>query len=192
MEKDFWENRWQTNEIGWDMGAVSPPLKTYFDQLRDRSVKILIPGCGNAYEAQYLWEIGFENVFVMDVSRTALNSFSERFKTFPKDQMLCEDFFEHRGQYDLIIEQTFFCAIDPKRRSDYVEKMAELLKNEGKLVGLLFQFPLDDGPPFGGLKEEYLPLFERHFDIRTMEDCHNSIKPRAGRELFIQLTPKRK
>ena len=99
MEEEFWENRWKNQETGWDMGSISAPLKAYFDQLEDKSLKILIPGCGNAYEAQYLWENGFSNVFVMDISKTALESFSRRFKTFPNDQMLLEDFFQHQGKY---------------------------------------------------------------------------------------------
>ncbi len=185
MKKDYWENRWKMDELGWDMGSVSTPLKTYFGQIEDKSVKILIPGCGNAYEAQYLCEIGFSNVFVLDVSKTALKSFKKRFSTFPKEQIIHGNFFDYRGEFDLIIEQTFFCALPPEKRADYVQKMTELLNEGGRLIGLLFQFPLDEGPPYGGDKKEYLNLFEDHFEILVLEDCYNSIKPREGRELFI-------
>jgi len=45
--------------------------------------------------------------------------------------------------------------------------MKELLNPKGKLIGLLFQFPLTEvGPPFGGSKEEYNSLFENDFDIK--------------------------
>jgi thiopurine S-methyltransferase len=66
--------------------------------------------------------------------------------------------------------------------------MPKLLKENGKLAGLLFNFPLtQEGPPFGGSKEEYLRLFEPNFNVKVMEPCHNSIKPREGRELFFIL-----
>ena len=57
------------------------------------------------------------------------------------------------------IEQTFFCAIDPQYRKDYVRQSNKLLKSKGKLVGLLFDFPIEQGPPFGGSISEYKALF---------------------------------
>lgn len=38
----------------------------------------------------------------------------------------------------VLMEQTFFCAINPSLRKDYVAKMHELLAPNGKLVGVLF------------------------------------------------------
>jgi hypothetical protein len=88
----------------------------------------------------------------------------------------------------LVIEQTFFCALDPSLRRAYAEKMHEILNPGGRLVGLLFDDPLfSDHPPFGGSKQVYLPYFEDLFEIEVMEKAYNSIAPRAGRELFISL-----
>jgi len=69
--------------------------------------------------------------------------------------------------------------------------MQALLSPKGKLVGLLFQFPLtESGPPFGGSKEEYLNLFSPYFEIKTLDVAYNSIKPRQGNELFFIFTKK--
>ena len=190
MDADFWEDRWKNEETGWDMGTVSPPLKAYFDQLEDKSLKILIPGCGNAYEAQYLWENGFGDTSVVDISESALKSFVKRFNSFPIANMYHQDFFELEGDFDLIVEQTFFCAIHPDMRKKYAKKMAELIKSGGHLMGLLFDFPLEDGPPFGGSKEEYLGYFSEDFEIKHLEACRNSIPPRQGREFFIEFERK--
>lgn len=112
----------------------------------------------------------------------------ERVPEFPSSQLIHADFFDHKGEYDLIIEQTFFCALPPRLRNDYLNKIAELLKPEGKLVGLLFQIPLNDNkPPFGGSREEYLNLFEKSFQNINMETAYNSIPPRQGSELFIKM-----
>ena len=103
-----------------------------------------------------------------------------------KMKILCCDFFELNGQFDLIIEQTFFCALDPSLRQKYAVKMHSLLNSNGKISGLLFSFPLtDEGPPFGGSIDEYHTNFNKLFDIQTMEKCYNSIQPRKDRELFI-------
>jgi methyl halide transferase len=188
LDKNYWTDRYVNNDASWDTGSVTQPLKEYFDQLKDKNISILIPGAGNAYEAEYLFRNGFKNVSVLDLSQTPLNDLKKRLPEFPDSQLIQGDFFHHKNKYDLIIEQTFFCALDPALRNDYSKKMYELLKPGGKLVGLLFNDKLnDDKPPFGGTKEEYLNYFEKGFEIRTFESCYNSIKPRAGRELFINL-----
>lgn len=168
------------------MGGVSPPLKAYADQLSSKDTRILIPGAGNAYEAEYLFSQGFDGVHVLDIAAPPLQNLQDRCAGFPQDQMIQGDFFAHRGQYDLILEQTFFCALDPDLRQAYAAKVHELLAPGGKLVGLLFDFPLEQSvPPFGGSDQEYRNTFSGLFDIKVLERCYNSIKPRAGRELFI-------
>ncbi len=189
MEKEFWDERWESNQTGWDVGHVSPPLKAYIDQLTDKSIRILIPGCGNAYEAQYLIEQGFTNIFIVEISQGAIDTFKTRYPDFPEAHIFHQDFFELNGdkKYDFIIEQTFFCAIQPEKRLDYAIKMKELIKPNGKLAGLMFDFPLTSGPPFGGSIEEYNTYFESRFTILKMERAHNSLEPRQGRELFVIL-----
>lgn len=191
FDASYWESRYVNGETGWDIGTISEPIKAYFDQLTGKSLRILIPGGGNSYEAEYAYRNGFKNVFVIDLSQTALDNFLQRVPDFPKEQLIHDDFFNLEGSFDLIVEQTFFCALDPTLRASYARKMSFLLKPKGKLVGLLFNFPLtSEGPPFGGSKEEYLGLFQPYFDIKVMALAYNSISPRAGKELFIHLQRK--
>lgn len=188
QEEAFWTERYNENKTGWDIGYPSTPLKEYIDQLENKFLKILIPGAGNAYEAEYLFARGFKNVFVLDISQYPLNALKNRVPSFPEQNLLHDNFFEHEGQYDLIIEQTFFCSFEPnkKNRSDYAKKMSELVSPNGKLVGLWFCHPLDENGnrPFGGSKEEYLDYLNPYFTTKTFEPSYNSIKPREGNELF--------
>jgi SAM-dependent methyltransferase len=135
----YWTSRYHNNEIQWDAGGITTPLKEYFDKLNDKSLSILLPGAGNAYEAEYLFHEGFEEVFVMDVSEVPLQNLKTRVAGFPTSHLLQEDFFNHEGEYDLIVEQTFFCALHPAQREEYAKKMHQLLKPGGKLVGVLFE-----------------------------------------------------
>jgi thiopurine S-methyltransferase len=188
LDKDFWNNRYAENQTGWDVGAPTTPLKEFIDTLVDKSIRILIPGCGNAYEAEYLHEQGFENVFVIDIAPLALEGFSKRVPSFPKDHLIEGDFFHHQAEYDLILEQTFFCALNPELRLDYAKKMYELLAPNGKLAGVMFCFELtEQGPPFGGSIEEYEGYFSDLFEIVSMKPCENSIKPRLENELWVEL-----
>jgi len=188
---EFWDNQYKSNTTGWDLGEVSPPLKAYFDQLTDKNISILIPGCGNTYEAEYLQSLGFNNITLIDLSPTLVEQLKFKFKKNPTIKILQGDFFEHNGKYDLIIEQTFFCAISPSLREKYAIKMHELLSENGKLVGLLFDRTFEfQGPPFGGCKCEYTPFFEDKFILKYFDKCYNSFSKRADTELFINLIKK--
>ncbi|MEQ8580709.1 MAG: SAM-dependent methyltransferase [Marinoscillum sp.] len=191
LNQQYWEARYQNGHTGWDAGTITTPLRDYFDQLTNKSVSVLIPGAGNAHEAAYMHKEGFSNVHVLDISQSALHQFQLRHPDFPESHIHQGDFWAHLGQYDLIIEQTFFCAIDPSLRAAYVAKTSDLLKQRGKLVGVLWNHPMGEAePPFGGSVTEYVELFSERFEINVMETAYNSIKPRAGREVFIKLTKK--
>lgn len=186
MTSNFWEQRYANNNTGWDLNTVSPPLKHYIDTLSNKTLFILIPGCGNAYEAEYLHNQGFENVFIVDLAEHPLLEFSKRVPDFPKSHILHLDFFNLTQKFDLILEQTFFCALQPEQRLNYAHYTSKLLNNNGCLVGLFFNKEFDKtGPPFGGNKKEYKNLFKNLFEIKKLENCYNSIKPRQGSELFF-------
>lgn len=188
LDTTYWRERYLSQEIGWDVGGITTPLKGYFDQLENKDIEILIPGCGNGYEAEYLLNNDFRNVWVIDLANEPLQNLKQRCPFFPDDHLILGDFFELEKQFDLIVEQTFFCALPPYLRSDYAKKMHQLLKPNGKLMGLLFNYTLNtDLPPFGGSADEYEEYFAPYFEFNVFDEAHNSIKPRAGRELFILL-----
>ena len=190
-DEAYWTERYLQHQTQWDIGYVSTPLKAYFDQLTQKDKKILIPGCGNAYEAAYLHEQGFTQVFVVDISRRPLQAFSKKYPGFPAGHLVHGDFFELDDTFDLIVEQTFFCALHPSERQVYAEKMHNLLSAHGRLTGVLFEDELfTDHPPYGGDRKEYQDYFLPYFEFHVFETCYNSIKPRAGRELFINLIKK--
>jgi methyl halide transferase len=188
--ENYWTERYQNQKTGWDIGYPSTPLKIYIDQLTNKDIHILIPGAGNAYEAEYLLAQGFKNIFVMDISSIPLQNFKIRNPLFPAKKLIEANFFEHSGQYDLIIEQAFFCSFEPTKenREMYGRQMAALLKPKAKLAGVWFDIPLIEGNmdkrPFGGSKTEYLQYLSPYFQVKTFDTCYNSIEPRAGQELF--------
>ncbi len=191
LDSSYWNNHYLNNNTGWDLGYASPPITDYFDQVDNKKLKILIPGAGKAWEAEYLWKKGFRNVYVLDYSQEAISEFEERVPEFPKSQIIIEDFFKLEGGFDIIVEQTFFCSLSLELRSSYVSQMNTLLKPKGKLIGLLFNHKFKfQGPPYGGTPQFYKELFHEHFEFTIFEIAHNSIKPRAKREHFCIFTKK--
>lgn len=192
LDKEYWENRYKARKTDWDLGQISPPIKAIVTQLEithaaQKNLKILIPGAGMGYEAIYLFQKGFKNTTVLDLAQQPLNAIADACPEFPKEQLIQTNFFEfEQTGFDLVLEQTFFCALSPNLRVAYKNKMHQLLKPKGILTGVLFQFPLTHlGPPFGGSLLEYIALFESTFSIKFIETAHNSVKSRAGKELFF-------
>lgn len=190
IASEFWDQRYLNNETGWDMQQVSPPLKSYIDSLDNKNLKILIPGCGNAYEAEYLLSKGFKNVTLIDFSSVVTKKLKEKYQDQPIN-IVNENFFTHKGKYDLILEQTFFCALQPSLREEYVKKCYELLNDGGKIAGVLFNkkfAPVE--PPFIASDEEYHKYFEPTFTFLKFESCTNSIESRKGYEMFFEFEKK--
>ena len=187
LDQAYWDAQYKAKATGWDLGIVSPPIQEFVDSIQDKNSAILIPGGGNSYEAEYLLQQGFTNITVIDIAPTLIEVLQQKFVNHPNIKIILGDFFEHQGQYDWIIEQTFFCALPPTMRPKYVWKMHQLLAPKGKIFGLLFNRDFEEGPPFGGNKVEYINLFSGAFTIEKMEVCTNSVAPRANSELFIEL-----
>ena len=186
LDQNYWDNQYQANATGWDLGQVSPPIKTYIDTIKNKEAKILIPGCGNTYEAEYLLQLGFTNVTVIDIAPTLVENLKQKFANNKNITVILGDFFVHQGKYDFIIEQTFFCALTPTMRQKYVWKMHQLLSDFGKLVGLLFNREFEVSPPFGGSLKEYEQLFSKAFAFNSISLAVNSIPARANSELFFE------
>jgi len=186
LNSKYWNQQYKNKKTGWDMGYPSPPLVSYIDQLKNKNIRVLVPGAGDAWEVEYLWENGFHQTYFLDYSIQAIQRFQNRFPEFPNQQIIEEDFFKHRGKYDLILEQTFFTSLLPDQRANYVQKMYELLEEGGKLVGVVFnhEFQLDS-PPFGAKPKDYEKLLSPYFYLKVFETAYNSIKPRKGREHFL-------
>ncbi|MBL7788848.1 MAG: methyltransferase domain-containing protein [Chitinophagales bacterium] len=186
LDAQYWDNQWKSQTTGWDLGMPAPPLVSFIETIENKNARILIPGCGNAYEAEYLISKGFTDITLIDISETASNLLKEKFAKNPQVKVICDDFFKHNENYDVILEQTFFCALPTRMRQRYVWKMHHLLKEYGILAGLLFNRTFEQSPPFGGSREEYEELFHGAFFFEILETASNSIQPRSQTELIFQ------
>ncbi|MVN78552.1 methyltransferase domain-containing protein [Hymenobacter sp. HMF4947] len=189
----YWQGRYATaGRDTWSVGRITPPLQAYLDQLGvGPQPRILIPGAGRGYEAEYLHQRGFRHVMVADFAPEPLAELADRVPGFPPENLWQADFFQlaPTEPFDLLIEQTFFCALPPALRPAYAQQCAALLRPGGKLAGLLFDTPFAGAtePPFGGSREEYRAYFEPYFAFIHFDTAYNSLPARAGRELFICL-----
>ena len=192
LTPDYWSERYQTARTGWDLGGANTGLIGAFTTYVRPGARVLIPGAGRGHEAEALWRRGYREVYVCDWAEEAFVTLRRSAHLPADDRLLVGDFFGLDGPFDAILEQTFFCAIDPGQRDRYVVHCATLLSPGGRWIGVLFDRDFEDGPPFGGSEAEYRERFAPHFDIELLGRFGASVGPRAGRELLGVMTVKQK
>jgi len=163
-KSDFWESRYRDHTTPWDAGKVPDTLRDYTKRIKSGS-RILIPGCGSAYEAGYLAENGFD-VLAIDFSPAAVELAKKNLSRFG-DIVRLADFFEfdYGKPYEVIYERAFLCALPPRMWPQYAPRMAQLLRPGGELAGFFFFRETEKGPPFGTTPEALHALFDLHFEL---------------------------
>ncbi len=181
----YWTERYRASRDGWDLGGANLGLLEEVTSRVNPTQRVLIPGAGRGYEAEWLWQAGYDQVYVCDWSELALARLASSLYLPKADRLLVGDFFELSGRFDVIIEQTFFCAIDPSQRERYVDQCADLLTPGGLLIGVLFDKTFSAGPPFGGSRAEYADAFGRRFAVNNLAEFQGSVAPRRGSEVLL-------
>lgn len=180
-KSDFWESRYRDHTTPWDAGKVPDALRDYTKRIKSGS-RILIPGCGSAYEAGYLAENGFD-VLAIDFSPAAVELAKKNLFRFG-DIVRLADFFEfdYGKPYEVIYERAFLCALPPRMWPQYAPRVAQLLRPGGELAGFFFFRETEKGPPFGTTPEALHALLDPHFDLVEDRMATDSIPVFQGAE----------
>jgi methyl halide transferase len=93
LDQNYWNSQYESKQIGWDLSEVSRPLKGYIDQRTNKHLRILIMGCDNAYEADYLLKQGFQSITLIDISLLLVESLQQKYKDRPEIMVVLGDFF---------------------------------------------------------------------------------------------------
>jgi SAM-dependent methyltransferase len=157
---DGWEQSWQRGVTPWDAGCAAPSLTGLVASGTLPPGRALVPGVGGGYDALALAS-PTRSVIGLDLSATAVDVANARRDALGIPAASCAfvagDFFSsEQGQFDLIWDYTFFCALQPELRPRWAARMRQLLSPGGVLVTLIF--PIGDfagGPPFAVSPELY-------------------------------------
>ena len=194
----FWDNRYKTNEFSWDLGKPTPYFVDWSTSIKNKSSKnILIPGCGLGHDAIFLSKCGF-NVYACDFSDTALKVLSMKNKESNTNvKLISMDFFNLSGNYskffDFILEYTFYCAINPNKRSLYIKSCNNLLNKDGRLIGIMLPVGNDivsSNPPFKVTLNELKINFSVFFKLLKLVPNSLSVEKRKGIEYIVQYQKK--
>ncbi|KPK51984.1 MAG: hypothetical protein AMJ63_10820 [Myxococcales bacterium SG8_38_1] len=183
-----WQEAWRAGRTPWDAGMSPPALVELIAAGRVPAGRVLVPGCGTGYDLGTLARADRE-VIGIDLSEEARAAFMEAHPDLPgKVVYEVTDFFSYDGGggFDFVWDYTFFCALDPDRRSSWAETMARLVKPSGTLATLIFPFedPISDreGPPWPINTELVRSLVEAAFEEVEVHQAARSHPGREGKE----------
>ena len=184
---DFWEKRYREGTTPWNAGGVPHALKDFVAGFvaawhGDVPPRVLVPGCGHAWEARHLCQCGWD-VLAIDFSPAAIDHARPLMGPFAARLMLADFFaFAPAQPFDLIYERAFLCALPRHLWAAYAARCAELLAPGGLLAGYFFLGSEPKGPPFAiepaALDALLAPAFERIAD----EAVEDSLAVFQGRE----------
>jgi SAM-dependent methyltransferase len=187
---EFWEERYARGEDGWELRRPAPPLVDFIETTPPPRGRVAVPGCGRGHDARFLARRGYE-VTGFDFSPAALaaaetlargDNVGVRFEQ--RDIFGLSADFTHA--FDGVWEYTCYCAIDPRRRDEYVATLARIIRPGGWLLACFF--PLGSGsagPPFPVARDEIGSRLAPHFRIVREGPPGRSAAGREGREWVV-------
>ena len=184
----FWNIRFDANVMPWDHHGVPECLRKYLSSARapnELPRKVLIPGCGAAYEVQHFVERGWQPLAI-DFSPSAVDAARKQLGSLA--YLVREgDFFGQDlgiGEFDAIYERAFLCALPRRLWADWASRVSQLLLPGATLIGFFYEDTNPKGPPFGlqtGELERLLSPALKQVEHRMPTD---SIAIFAGKETW--------
>lgn len=183
----YWDALYRIEQDGWELGRAAPPLERWFRANPPAGKRVLVVGSGRGHEAQLLARLG-ATVTAVDFSTEAVTQARELAAAaglsvnFQVADLF--DLAQSNATFDVVVEHTCFCAIEPQRRAEYVRVMAHIVVPGGQLVGLFYTHGRPGGPPFTTSEQELKTLFAPYFSLQHSETPTDSIATRLGDELL--------
>jgi thiopurine S-methyltransferase len=199
MERHFWLERWEQEQIGFHQSQINAYLSTHWQELGLMpGASVFVPLCGKSLDMLWLREQGHP-VFGVELSEKAVKAFFEenglpatvqrelQHVDYSADglKLRVGDFFalqrEELQGIDAVYDRASLIALPPAMRRDYVRHMAELLSSGAHILLITMEYPDGslDGPPFSVPEEEVQRLFAADFHIQRKALWEGAEGPRG-------------
>ena len=143
--KKHWENIYQTkslDEVSWYQAKPETSLDFVEKFELPKNAKIIDVGGGDSFFVDYLLELGFQNVTVLDISEAAIDRAKTRLgEKAILVEWIIEDVanFQPTEKYDFWHDRAaFHFLIDEEDVEKYVDTVSKYVENEGFFSGWNF------------------------------------------------------
>ncbi len=139
--QEFWQERFEKKETGWDRGGPSPQLLAWLDSGELQPCRVVVPGCGSGWEVAELARRGFE---VVGIDYTAAAVDRTRARVTEQGglaEVLRADVLSYlpAQKFDAVYEQTCLCALHPAHWLAYSQQLHQWLKPDASLWVMFMQ-----------------------------------------------------
>lgn len=185
MEKSFWHERWERQEIGFHQNEINPFLAQYWQELQlAPDAKVFVPLCGKSLDMLWLRKqghpvLGVElspiavQAFFRETGYTPAHTAKKRFECYEADNISiqCGDFFNLKKDdlkdVSAVYDRASMVALPPEMRERYVRHLLDILPSATRILLLSFNYhqPEMPGPPFAVSVEEVESLYKGRADI---------------------------
>jgi thiopurine S-methyltransferase len=186
MERAFWEQRWETGQIGFHEGKPNRFLAKFVAQLPPG--RVLVPLAGKTFDLDLLEATGREVTAVELVERAVHEYFAERggvpeprrvvgasggFEVYERGRLrfVRGDVLEHQSEpYDAVFDRAATIALPVAVRQRYATHLATLVRAEGAVLLVSLEHDATVvGPPFSVDEAEVDRLYAPSFQIEELE-----------------------
>ena len=187
---EFWEGLYASGGDGWELGGPAPPLVDFVTTTPPPRGRVAVPGAGRGHDARFLAARGYD-VTAIDFSTAALTAARALARRDGVDVTFEQrDIFtlaqSHGRAFDGVWEYTCYCAIDPRRRREYVDVLRAIVRPGGWLLGCFFPLRAQTaGPPFKVSMSEIRRVLAPAFRIERAFPPLRSVRGRQGREWMV-------
>ena len=146
-DPEFWELRYGARFLPWDAGKVPAQLLAFVED-SPRARRVLVPGCGSAWDVRCFAEHGWE-VLGIDFSPAAVEE-ARRILGAHAGRVREADFFAplEEAPFEVAYERAFLCALPRRLWPEWSRRMAELVEPGGCIAGFFYFDAGERGPPF--------------------------------------------
>jgi thiopurine S-methyltransferase len=178
MDNAFWLERWQRNELGFQLDDAHPLLVQCLSQVLSGQKQVFVPLCGKSpdmwYLAQFLRVVGAElssiacQAFFAEQGMSVSPVHDAGFQRYEQGNICL-----WQGDYfaltkaavagcELTYDRAALIALPPDMRQRYAGKLMDLLPAGAKILLISLEYPQHEkqGPPFSVPENEIAALFK--------------------------------
>lgn len=197
---EFWQERFEKKQTGWDRAGPSPQLTAWLDSGELQPCRIAVPGCGSGWEVAELAKRGFEVLAIdytaaaVETTRALVDAQGLHAEVIQADVLS----FQPGKPFDAIYEQTCLCAIHPEYWLEYSQQLLQWLKQGGSLWAMFMQVirpaasqeGFIEGPPYHCDINAMRVLFREADWVWPKPPYARVPHPRLSHELALRLVRK--
>lgn len=184
MEAEFWQRKWESNDIGFHNHQANPLLVKHLEQLALPSgSRLFLPLCGKTLDIGWLLDKGYK-VVGAELSKLAVTQLFDELGITPQISQRGElevysannlvifigDIFKLResflGTVDAIYDRAALVALPTSMRAHYTRHLLDITHHSPQLL-ICFEYDQTqlEGPPFSVPASEVEQHYSNHYDL---------------------------